>query len=65
MAKNCLTTVGQYKATLGYQLALLPDIGRGEAHCDDTADEGVSRYGHRLRDIVVQSMVAATAAERA
>eukprot|EP00975_Prorocentrum_lima_P071608 12938670-Prorocentrum_lima.AAC.1 len=39
MAKNCLTTIGQYtriQATLGYQRALLPDPGRGEAHCDDS-----------------------------
>eukprot|EP00975_Prorocentrum_lima_P018535 3901940-Prorocentrum_lima.AAC.1 len=28
-------------------------------------DDGVSRYGHRLREIAVQSMVASTAAERA
>eukprot|EP00975_Prorocentrum_lima_P004269 926636-Prorocentrum_lima.AAC.1 len=35
IAKDCLTTVGQYtpiQATLGYQPALLPDAGRGEAH---------------------------------
>eukprot|EP00975_Prorocentrum_lima_P065887 12906088-Prorocentrum_lima.AAC.1 len=49
--KDCLTTAGQYtptQATPGYQFALLPDRGRGEAHCDDTVDDGVSRYGHRL-----------------
>eukprot|EP00975_Prorocentrum_lima_P052186 10932180-Prorocentrum_lima.AAC.1 len=37
--RDSLTTVGQYtpiQATLGYQPALLPDTGRGEAHCDDT-----------------------------
>eukprot|EP00975_Prorocentrum_lima_P006789 1461426-Prorocentrum_lima.AAC.1 len=58
-AKNCLTTVGHYtpmQATLGYQPALLPDAGRGEAHCDDSLDGGVPRDGHRLRDIAVQSM---------
>eukprot|EP00975_Prorocentrum_lima_P062059 12883491-Prorocentrum_lima.AAC.1 len=41
-AKDCLTTVGQYtpiQATLGYQPALLPDAGRGEAHCDDSIDD--------------------------
>eukprot|EP00975_Prorocentrum_lima_P019184 4034978-Prorocentrum_lima.AAC.1 len=41
-AKNCLTTVGQYtpfQATLGYQPALLPDAGLGEAHCDDSLDD--------------------------
>eukprot|EP00975_Prorocentrum_lima_P030599 6419238-Prorocentrum_lima.AAC.1 len=49
-AKNCLTTVGHYcpmHATLGYQPALLRDAGRGEAHCDDSLDDGVSRNGHR------------------
>eukprot|EP00975_Prorocentrum_lima_P038309 8053664-Prorocentrum_lima.AAC.1 len=42
-AKNCLTTIGQYtpiQATLGYQPALLPTDGRGEAHCDDSLDDG-------------------------
>eukprot|EP00975_Prorocentrum_lima_P062333 12885064-Prorocentrum_lima.AAC.1 len=61
-------TVGHYtpmQATMGYQPALLPDAGRGEAHCDDSVDEGVSRYGHRLQEIAVQSMVVATAADRA
>eukprot|EP00975_Prorocentrum_lima_P009750 2077266-Prorocentrum_lima.AAC.1 len=53
------------QATMGYQPALLPDAGRGEAYCDDSVDEGVSRYGHRLREIAVQSMVAAIAADRA
>eukprot|EP00975_Prorocentrum_lima_P021369 4503646-Prorocentrum_lima.AAC.1 len=41
-AKNCLTTVGHYtpmQATLGYQPALLPDVGRGDAHCDDLPDD--------------------------
>eukprot|EP00975_Prorocentrum_lima_P064693 12899087-Prorocentrum_lima.AAC.1 len=40
IAKTCLTSVGQYtpiQATLGCKPALLPDIGRGDAHCDDTA----------------------------
>eukprot|EP00975_Prorocentrum_lima_P069397 12926156-Prorocentrum_lima.AAC.1 len=35
IAKNSLTTVGHYtpmQATMGYQPALLPDAGRGEAH---------------------------------
>eukprot|EP00975_Prorocentrum_lima_P025518 5364431-Prorocentrum_lima.AAC.1 len=68
MAKNCLTTIGQYtpiQVTLCYQPALLPDAGRGEAQCDDSVDDGVSRFGHRLREIAVQSMVATTAADRA
>eukprot|EP00975_Prorocentrum_lima_P050661 10608901-Prorocentrum_lima.AAC.1 len=60
--------MGQYtpiRATLVQQPALPPDIGLGEAHCDDTVDEGASRHGHRLREIAVQSIVAAAAAERA
>eukprot|EP00975_Prorocentrum_lima_P001994 433921-Prorocentrum_lima.AAC.1 len=52
------------QATLGYQPALLPDAGRGEAHCDDSVEEGISHYGHRLREIALQSMVAATAENR-
>eukprot|EP00975_Prorocentrum_lima_P062901 12888218-Prorocentrum_lima.AAC.1 len=41
VANNCLTTLGQHapiQATLGYQPALLPDLGRGDAHCDGNAD---------------------------
>eukprot|EP00975_Prorocentrum_lima_P061405 12872654-Prorocentrum_lima.AAC.1 len=53
------------QSTLGYQPALLPDAGRGEAHCDDSMDDGIFCYGHRLREIAVQSMVASTAADRA
>eukprot|EP00975_Prorocentrum_lima_P010430 2216421-Prorocentrum_lima.AAC.1 len=34
-------------------------------HCDDSLDDGVSRFGHRLREIAVRSMVATTAADRA
>eukprot|EP00975_Prorocentrum_lima_P032189 6760371-Prorocentrum_lima.AAC.1 len=34
IAKNCLTTVGRHTPiqALGYQPALLPDLGRGDAH---------------------------------
>eukprot|EP00975_Prorocentrum_lima_P038533 8097487-Prorocentrum_lima.AAC.1 len=53
------------QATLGYQLVLLPDAGRGEAHCDGSMDDAISRYGHRLREIAVQSMVASTASDTA
>eukprot|EP00975_Prorocentrum_lima_P033379 6999955-Prorocentrum_lima.AAC.1 len=53
------------QATLGYQPALLPDAGRGKVPCDDSLDDGVSRHGHSLREIAVQSMVASTAADRA
>eukprot|EP00975_Prorocentrum_lima_P017277 3653383-Prorocentrum_lima.AAC.1 len=53
------------QATLGYQPALLPDAGRGEAHCDDSMDGGSSRYGHRLRVNAVQSMVVSTTTDRA
>eukprot|EP00975_Prorocentrum_lima_P009084 1932899-Prorocentrum_lima.AAC.1 len=40
-AKNCLTTAVQYTP---YQPALLLGAERGEAHCDDSLDDGVSRF---------------------
>eukprot|EP00975_Prorocentrum_lima_P059055 12384753-Prorocentrum_lima.AAC.1 len=41
VAKDCLTNVGGFspiQATLGYQPALLPNPGQGDAYCDDNSD---------------------------
>eukprot|EP00975_Prorocentrum_lima_P040925 8597099-Prorocentrum_lima.AAC.1 len=55
------------QATLGYQPAHLPDLGKGDAYCDDNTDihDNATRHCHRLREIAVQSMISATAADRA
>eukprot|EP00975_Prorocentrum_lima_P021021 4425495-Prorocentrum_lima.AAC.1 len=46
-AKNCLTTIGQYTPI---RPALLPDAGRGEAHCDDSLDDGFPLWTSTTRN---------------
>eukprot|EP00975_Prorocentrum_lima_P059085 12391497-Prorocentrum_lima.AAC.1 len=64
IAENALTTCGQrspIQATLGYQLGLLPDLSRGDAHCADETPNGLARHAHRLREIALQGAISATA----
>eukprot|EP00975_Prorocentrum_lima_P002414 529929-Prorocentrum_lima.AAC.1 len=52
------------QATLGYQPGPLPDIDKGDAHCDDEMFDGVARYTHFLREITLQGMIEVTAQQR-
>eukprot|EP00975_Prorocentrum_lima_P062445 12885691-Prorocentrum_lima.AAC.1 len=52
------------QATLGYQPGLLPDINKGDAHCDDEMFDGISRRTHCLREIPLQGMIKVTAQQR-
>ena len=60
ITKNSLITIGGYtpqQAVFGQQSPLLPDMSQGDALLED------ERSTHRLREIVLQRMIQASARE--